>query len=528
MSASDAELARVIRASGRHSDGADEALEELYRRHRLAVLTYARTCCRDGHTAEDLTSEAFARTLQAVRAGRGPESAWRPYLLSVVRRTAADWAATARRTDLSPDFERWLESTTIEESGEERVLRQEDDAFLVRGFRSLPERWQLVLWHTIVEGESAEQVGTLLGISPSGVGSLAARAREGLREAYLTAHIESVESANKPECRHFSRLLAAAIRRPGRRPNQDLERHLDGCAGCRRAMTELTDLNERLRLILPGAVLLWAAPAYLASRLPEAGTAAGGAGTGAAHPTKAKPNPLVASAAAGIVAVAGVAGFLLLSDTGDDTRTAPLGGTPSAADHESAPPTPPPLSPTPKEAKRVETPTPTPTPTPTTTLTPTPTPTPPLPKAADTTRLRIKSTDHCMETADNSGAQPRETACNDTAGQTWELVRNANGHLQLRNQASKLCLTYPDQRPDGAVVRQLVCDEDAPSQWWEYYKVESETIAFSPRGDNGRRLGLNDWHAAGNGEPHSPTIGLTVNYYNTTSLVFLFDGELAI
>ncbi|MFC5220421.1 RNA polymerase sigma factor [Streptomyces coerulescens] len=178
----------------------------------------------------------------------------------MVRRTAADWAATARRTDLSPDFERWLESTPIEESGESRVLRQEDDAFLVRGFRSLPERWQAVLWHTVVQGESAEQVGALLGIGPSGVGSLAARAREGLREAYLTAHIESVESADQPECRHFSRLLAAAIRRPGRRRNRDLERHLDGCAGCRRAMTELTELNEHMRLVLPGAVLLWAAP----------------------------------------------------------------------------------------------------------------------------------------------------------------------------------------------------------------------------------------------------------------------------
>lgn len=265
-------------------------------------------------------------------------------------------------------------------------------------------------------------------------------------------------------------------------------------------------------------------PAYLASRLAEAGTAAGDAGTGAAHLTKAKLNPLGASAAAGLVAVAGVAGFLLLSDTGDDdNQTAPLARTPSVtAVRESTPPTPSPPSPTPKVTRLVETPTPTPT------LTPTPTPTPQVPKAADTTRLRIKSTDQCMETSGNSGAQPREAGCNDTAGQTWELVRNANGHVQLRNQASKLCLTYPDQRPDGAVVRQLACDEDTTTQWWEYYKVESETIAFSLSGDNGRRLGLNDWHAAGKGEPHSSTIGLTVNYYNTTSLVFLFDGELAI
>ncbi|WP_405577715.1 sigma-70 family RNA polymerase sigma factor [Streptomyces sp. NBC_01092] len=354
MPASDAELTRAIRASGRHSDSAADAFEELYRRHHTAVLAYARTCCRDGHTAEDLASEAFARTLQAVQAGRGPEYAWRPYLLSVVRRTAADWAVTARRTDLSPDFEPWLESGPAEESGEERVLRQEDDALLVRGFRSLPERWQAVLWHTVVEGESAERVGALLGISPSGVGSLAARAREGLREAYLTAHIESVESAGRPECRHYSRLLATAVRRPGRRPNKDLTRHLDGCAGCRRAMMELTDLNERLRLVLPGALLLWAAPAYLASRLAEVGTAAGGAGHASVHLPKFTLNPLGAGLAAGAVIAAAAGGFLVLSHAGNDSRTAAPASAPGLS------PTPSKTASPPRSSRPVQTRTPPP------------------------------------------------------------------------------------------------------------------------------------------------------------------------
>ncbi|MFE0137984.1 RNA polymerase sigma factor, partial [Streptomyces sp. NPDC059037] len=91
-SRTDAELTTLLR-----EENDDAALAEIFRRHRAAVLSYARTCCRDPHTAEDLTSEAFARTIHVVRAGGGPEVAWRPYLLVVVRRTAADWAATARR-----------------------------------------------------------------------------------------------------------------------------------------------------------------------------------------------------------------------------------------------------------------------------------------------------------------------------------------------------------------------------------------------------------------------------------------------
>ncbi|MFF4352485.1 sigma-70 family RNA polymerase sigma factor [Streptomyces sp. NPDC001530] len=518
MPASDAELTRAVRASGLHSNSADQALEELYRRHRPSVLAYARTCCRDTHTAEDLASEAFARTLQAVRAGQGPEFAWRPYLLSVVRRTAADWASTARRTDLSPDFERWLETAPTEKGGEEYVLRQEDDALIVRGFRSLPERWRAVLWHTVVEGESAEQVGALLGISPSGVGSLAARAREGLREAYLTAHIEYVETADQPECRHFSRLLAAAIRRPGRRLNKDLARHLDGCGRCSHAMLELTDLNERMRLVLPGALLLWAAPAYLASRLAGAGTAASGAGSAGAHLPKVKVNPLGASVAAGITAVAAVGGFLLLRDNGNDLRTAPPAPTPTLTTApEPSRSTPSPSSPTPGVTRPVHTPTPVPT--------PSRTPTPTLPKADGATRLRIKSTGLCMETTGAFGAQPREAACNGSASQTWELVRNEVGRLQLRNPASKMCLTYPEQLPDGAVVRQLDCGKDTRGQWWDYSASQDNgDMVLNPIGDNSRRLGLNEWNLADGA--HSPTIGITLNYYSTTSLIFLFDGEL--
>ncbi|RCG19002.1 hypothetical protein DTL70_25745 [Streptomyces diacarni] len=109
---SDAALTQDLRASDPFTGQA--ALDELYRRHHPAVLAYARTCCRDPHTAEDLGSEAFTRTLQAVRAGGGPTEAWRPYLLTAVRRTAAAWSETARRTELAPDFDRWLSETPTE------------------------------------------------------------------------------------------------------------------------------------------------------------------------------------------------------------------------------------------------------------------------------------------------------------------------------------------------------------------------------------------------------------------------------
>ncbi|TXS27102.1 RNA polymerase sigma factor [Streptomyces sp. gb1(2016)] len=112
---SDALLTAAIR------DGGDAgATAELYRRHAPAVLLYARSCCRDPHTAEDLASEAFARTVRAVRDGKRPVEAWRPYLLAVVRHTAADWADQARRVDLTPGFGTWADSAAARRRGGER------------------------------------------------------------------------------------------------------------------------------------------------------------------------------------------------------------------------------------------------------------------------------------------------------------------------------------------------------------------------------------------------------------------------
>ncbi|MEJ8641070.1 sigma-70 family RNA polymerase sigma factor [Streptomyces sp. MS1.HAVA.3] len=277
---SDAELGAGVRQSG------DEAaLGELYRRHRPAVLAYARTFARDPHTAEDLASEAFTRTLHAVRSGAGPDAAWRPYLLTVVRHTAGQWAVSARRTELSEDFEQWLDERAAADpaSGgaecvgvEERIVALEDLSLVVRGFRALPERWQAALWHSVVEGESAERIGVLLGVSPSGVTSLTARAREGLREAYLGAHAES--GSRSEECRRHGPLLAAAVRRPGSRTTRQLRRHLDDCDRCRHVLFELTDLDQRLRAVLPAALLLWGVHAYLAAQLGAAGASAGAAG----------------------------------------------------------------------------------------------------------------------------------------------------------------------------------------------------------------------------------------------------------
>ncbi|MDF3139856.1 MULTISPECIES: hypothetical protein [unclassified Streptomyces] len=63
-------------------------------------------------------------------------------------------------------------------------------------------------------------------------------------------------------------------------------------------------------------------------------------------------------------------------------------------------------------------------------------------------------------------------------------------------------------------------------QWWDYSRSqENRDMIFLLIGDSLRRLGLNDWWPAGEGKSHDPMIDVPQNYYNTTSLVFFFDGR---
>lgn len=292
--------------------GDDGAYEELFRRHSDGVRRYARTCCRDGHTADDLTAEVFARTLQAVRGGAGPDQSVRAYLLTTVRRVAAAWAKTAKREHLVEDFALFAEQAsgsgdgtvgltgddTLELGADVRAMHAAEQTLAMQAFRSLPERWQAVLWHTTVEEASPSAIAPLFGLSANATAVLASRAREGLKQAYLQAHVSTALSSGGDCARYADRLGAYARGGLRMRAELGLRKHLEECAQCRLAIGELKDVNAGIPALLPVAVIGWFAAGYAAK---AAGVVAGGAvaagGAGAA-----------AAAAGGSTAGAGAAG----------------------------------------------------------------------------------------------------------------------------------------------------------------------------------------------------------------------------
>ncbi|WP_143660597.1 sigma-70 family RNA polymerase sigma factor, partial [Streptomyces sp. JHA26] len=280
---SDAELVGLMRS------GDDSASEELYRRHADAVRRYARTCCRDAHTAEDLTAEVFARMLQAVRGGSGPEHAVRAYLLTALRRVAAGWTRSARREQLVDDFAVFAaqsartaglpDDDTLELGADVRALHEAERSMAVRAFRSLPERWQAVLWHTEVEDESPSEVAVLFGLDANGTRVLASRAREGLKQAYLQAHVSDALAADEECARHADRLGTYARGRLRTRAERGLRKHLEECARCRLAAGQLEEVASGIPAAVPVAVIGWFGVAGYAK---AAGLVAGGVGVGAA------------------------------------------------------------------------------------------------------------------------------------------------------------------------------------------------------------------------------------------------------
>ncbi|GGT52006.1 hypothetical protein GCM10010207_60330 [Streptomyces atratus] len=399
----DAELIRQMR------NGDDLAYEELFRRHSDAVRRYARTCCRDAHTADDLTAEVFARTLQAVRRGKGPEEAVRAYLMTTVRHVGAAWTKTAKREQLVDDFAVFAaqasqssqvsDADTLGLGAEVLAMHEAEQSMAMQAFRSLPERWQAVLWHTTVEEESPSDIAPLFGLTANATAVLASRAREGLKQAYLQAHVSQALTSGGDCARYADRLGAYARGGLRMRAERGLRGHLDECVKCRLAAGELAHVNAGIPALLPVAVIGWFAAGYaLKAAGIVAGGAAGAAGAGAAAAaTGGSPSGATAGGAAlseglGAPAKAGIAATVAVAATaglawalvGNDQPKPEAGhaAKPAAVAPAVPTPAPPKPKPTPTPTPKPDAPAPpappapSPTPPPKSTPTPTPTPTP--------------------------------------------------------------------------------------------------------------------------------------------------------
>ncbi|GAA1988622.1 hypothetical protein GCM10009718_27740 [Isoptericola halotolerans] len=253
----DEQLAEAVRT------GTERAFGVLWDRHAGAGLAAARRMTA-AFDPEDLVQEAYLRIWNALLNGNGPDGPFRPYLYQTLRNIAASWSH--RSTDIPVE--------DLPEQADPRDLSDDvvEGSVAMHAFRALPERWQSVLWYVEVEEMRPREAAPLLGLSASATAALAYRAREGLRRAWLQAHVNV--RAVAPACRWSVERMGDFLRGSlSREVHHKVRRHVAECADCTLLVGELGDVSSRLRVgLLP---LFLGAPA-LAAKAGLGGTAAVG------------------------------------------------------------------------------------------------------------------------------------------------------------------------------------------------------------------------------------------------------------
>src|SRR4051794_9333852 len=248
----DAELISAVRG------GDIDAYGELFARHVDAARRLARQLAGPGD-ADDLVSDAFTKVLTVLQRGGGPDLAFRAYLLTAVRRLHVDKIRAGSRLRPVGDLTPFDPGLPFQDTAVEGF----ENAAAARAFASLPERWQMVLWHTEVEQQKPADIAPLLGMSANSVSALAYRAREGLRQAFLNQRAVDPDDV---DCAWTRDHLGAYIRGGlSRRDATRVDDHIEGCRACAAVYLELTEVNSGLAGLLAPLLLGSAGAGYLSS-----------------------------------------------------------------------------------------------------------------------------------------------------------------------------------------------------------------------------------------------------------------------
>lgn len=215
----------------------------LYELHHDAALRLAQALAgADG--ADDLLSEAFACVVARFRAGAGPSSNFRGYLFTAIRNRHRDLRCRSGHEE-PVSHEPWRLDQPVLPAAEPSEAFQVEHA--AAALATLPEAWQRVLWLVEVEGLCVGEVAERLQLNPAAVSSLAYRAREGLRTAYLEQRV-SLAPPTTSECAWVRERLAGYVRAAlSSRAAFRVASHLGQCVVCATLSEDLHRVNRCFR-----------------------------------------------------------------------------------------------------------------------------------------------------------------------------------------------------------------------------------------------------------------------------------------
>lgn len=217
MSVSDEDLCNQVRA------GSASAFSELWYRHRGEALGYARKL--DSSLAEDAVADVMATLFESLRAGKGPDSSFRSYLLLSIRNRIYRGSVGQSTEELPEEFELAEQIIPI------TIEVEEDAAVVHEALGRLPDRWREVLVLSEVQGLSLARVGQRMGLESNAVSALLRRARAGLRRSWVAAHFSGAKLGT--ECSNVVEAFGEfRWGKPSERQRVWFERHVSQCSDC--------------------------------------------------------------------------------------------------------------------------------------------------------------------------------------------------------------------------------------------------------------------------------------------------------
>ncbi|QIK63766.1 sigma-70 family RNA polymerase sigma factor [Leucobacter viscericola] len=240
---SDEELLDLSRRGNR------AAYTVIWTRHSASGLKSARYFSNE-LDAHDLVAEAYSRIYIAITRGGGPRTAFRTYLQVTIRNIANKWRNEHRSLI---DLE-LAEQNRLVDVVEDDVDSRADRSMMRQAFASLPTTWQEVLWYTEVLELKPQSVASKLKMTANNVSVLSFRARDGLRKAWIRAHLGE---ANLPkECADtIDRLPAYILGSQTSKRSQKITDHLSTCERCTRIRDEADVAASRLHTVVLPLVL---------------------------------------------------------------------------------------------------------------------------------------------------------------------------------------------------------------------------------------------------------------------------------
>lgn len=238
-----------------------ETFDQLYERHAPAAWRTALAVTGNVHDAADAVAEAFSRVLKAVPAGHLDDPAcFRPYLLTATRNSALDILRRNARVRPTGDMGA-LDRPVTSRGPSEQLVASADASMVATAFAALPERWRTVLWLTEVEGVAPSDAASVLHTSPNAVAQLGVRARAGLRQQFIQAHLRSNAAAG---CQSTVKILGPyAAGSLTAKATARVDGHLVNCSACAERLADLNELCTSLRRVtvpaIPATLAAWAA-----------------------------------------------------------------------------------------------------------------------------------------------------------------------------------------------------------------------------------------------------------------------------